>query len=539
LQDGTILSTAVPSITSDLHSIDDVAWYSSIYAMTRCATLLAWSKLYSFHNPKWVLVAATTLFEIGSALCGAAPTSAVLILGRAVAGLGGAGILTGALITVNYLFPLEKLPIVVGILGVNFRLSAILGPIIGGAITDKLSWRWCFYINLPIGGVGLVMVMLLLDLPQPAAADTVPFLRQLVQIDPLGFITFVPSIISLLLALEWGGTTYPWSNANVVALLVVFSVLLACFMAAQLWLQDGGTVPPRIARQRSVACAMWYSLANGGAVTTVAYYLPMWFQAVDGASATESGVSVLPNAIATIVGALAVGVLTSWTGYYVPFMITSPAFMAVGAGLLTTLSSATPPGRRILFQIIYGLGAGGGSAQTNIAVAAVLSDKRDAAVGQGLVLFTNLLGSAVSIAVGQNVFASLLSRELQKNPDLDYDAVLDVGVTGLRNLGLEPGTLQFVVGAYNEALTSIFWVTLGLACAQLLGSAGMEWKYIKKPKEKKTGVEAAVPEEGAPSNKDAEAILTLEKRSGSTADMAIGRVTENVQKSEKAPVTPE
>ncbi|OCK73619.1 MFS general substrate transporter [Lepidopterella palustris CBS 459.81] len=512
--DGTVISTAVPSITSQFHSVDNVGWYSSIYTMTRCAFILFWSKLYSFYNPKWVLISATTLFEIGSALCGSAPTSPVLILGRAVAGVGAAGIFTGSLVAVNYMFPLEKRPIIMAILGVNFRLSTILGPLIGGVLTDKLSWRWCFYINLPFGNAGLLMLLFLLNLPSPMAADggPMPLRQQLLKLDPLGFITFVPSIISLLLALEWGGTTYAWSNPIMIVLLVIFAFLFACFVAVQLWLKESGTVPPRIARQRSIACAMWYSVANGGAVTTVAYYLPMWFQVIEGTSATESGVSVLPNAVATIIGALATGVLTSRIGYYAPFMISSSVFMAVGSGLLTTLSPVTPSSKRILYQIVCGLGAGGGSAQANVAVLAVLEDKKDAAVGQGLILFGNLLGSAVFIAVGQNIFSTLLLQDIKTVPGLNYNKVLDAGATGLRSLGLSGNSLQLVLDAYNRAITSIFFVTVGLACSQLLGTAGMEWKSVKKnERNKKTEMGAAVLG-GEDMNK--EGVTDLDKKDG-------------------------
>lgn len=380
-------------------------------------------------------------------------------------------------------FP-QKRPIVMGLLGITFTVSTVLGPLIGGVLTDNLSWRWCFYINLPLGGTGMLMLIFFLNLPSPTTSDgPMTIKQQLLKLDPLGFITFVPSITSLLLALEWGGTEYAWSDPIMIALLTIFAFLFVCFLAAQLWLQENGTVPPRIARQRSIACALWFSFATGGAVTTVAYYLPLWFQAIKGTSATQSGVNVLPNAIATMLGSICSGVFTSRLGYYVPFMISGPILMATGSGLLTTLMPATVLGKRILYQIIYGLGSGGCAQQASVAAQTVLNDK-DVAIGAALVMFGQMLGSAVFISVGQNVFATHLLQDLMKVPGLDYKKVLDTGPTELRSY-LSGRFLDIVLNAYNISITRIFFVTVGCACVALLGSAGMEWKSVKKNKKKK------------------------------------------------------
>lgn len=450
----------------------------------RCSFVLVFGKLYSFYNPKWVLLSATMWFEVGSILCGAAPNSLVLIIGRGVAGVGAAGIFTGAIVAVKYMFALERRPVVMGFLGLTFTLSTVLGPLIGGVLTDNLSWRWCFYINLPVGGTGMLLLIFFLNLPSPTASDGPMTLRQqFLKLDPLGFITFVPSIISLLLALEWGGTKYAWSNPIMIVLLTLFAFLFVCFVAVQLWLQEDGTVPPHIARQRSIACALWFSLATGGVVTTVAYYLPLWFQAIKGTSATESGVNVLPNAIATMIGSISSGVLTSRVGYYVPFMISGPVLMATGSGLLTTWTPTTASSNRIIYQIIYGLGSGGCAQQASVAAQTVLNDK-DVAIGAALMMFGQMLGSAVFISVGQNVFATRLLQGLMKVPRLDYEKVLDTGATELKSY-LSGEVLKLVLNVYNHSITGIFFMTMALACGALLGSAGMEWKSVKKNKKNK------------------------------------------------------
>ncbi|PGH13921.1 hypothetical protein AJ79_03336 [Helicocarpus griseus UAMH5409] len=484
--DSTILSTAAPQISAQFQTVKDLGWYGSIYNALRCPFVLLSAKVYNTYNPKWVLLCTTAVFELGSAICGAAPSSPVLIFGRALAGIGAGAVLTGAVVATQHLFEISKRPIAINLLGINFVFSATLGPIFGGILTDSFGWRWCFYINLPLGGAGMIMLAFLLHLPSPSgSSDNRMTLKQnLLKFDPIGSITFLASVICLLLALEWGATKYTWSSPEVVALLTVSVILFGFFIGTQLWTQEERTIPPRIIKQRSITCAVLFSLTTGGASSVVAYYLPFWFQSVKGASATQSAIDTLPLAITTLVGLIASGWITTFVGYYNPVMIVSPIFLAIGSGLLSTWKLTTTSSHLILYQVLHGIGLGlGGQIATLAAQVTFDDDGNDSTIGAALILFSRMLGTAVFISVGQSVFITGLRQRLIKAPGFSYQRIQDLDHTRIRDI-FSGEILEMVVRAYNDCIARIFFVGVGLGCVGLLGSAGMEWKRIKKDKQK-------------------------------------------------------
>lgn len=209
--DRLIISTAIPQITDDFHSVTDIGWYGSAYLLSNSAFQLMYGKVYTFFSIKAVFLTAIALFEIGSAICGAAPNSVAFIVGRAVAGLGSAGIMSGAIVILIYSVPLHKRPLYQGMFGAIFGLSSVVGPLLGGAFTSRVTWRWCFYINLPFGGVAIALLIFLLDIPE--REETKRSLRsKLAQLDAIGTTVFLPGVVCLLLALQWGGSKYPVSS---------------------------------------------------------------------------------------------------------------------------------------------------------------------------------------------------------------------------------------------------------------------------------------------------------------------------------------
>lgn len=427
------------------------------------------------------------IFELGSALCGAAPSSVCFIIGRAIAGLGSAGIFAGGMMTIYYAVPLGKRPVYTGLFGATFGVASVIGPLIGGVLTDKLTWRWCFFLNLPIGGAALAIIVLILKLPDPTG-EKLPLRQQLVQLDPLGTAVFLPSMVCLILALQWGGTTYAWSSWRMILLLTLFSVLIVIFAATQALKGDSGTLPPRILFQRSIAGGAYFTFCVSAGWLLIIQYLPIWFQAIKGTSALDAGIHFIPTVLALVLAGILGGKSTQAIGYYVPVMFLGPALASVGSGMLSTLKQNSGHAMWIGYQVIVGLGLGIGMQVSGLAAQAVLPQE-DVSIGTAIMMFSQQLGGAIFVSVGQNVFFNDLISTLSDIPGLDTAIILNTGATDLQKT-IPARYLTQVLAKYNHALTRTFIISTGMLAASILGSCFMEWKNIKTSK-RPTGGPAA------------------------------------------------
>ncbi|KAL2814081.1 MFS toxin efflux pump [Aspergillus cavernicola] len=480
--DGTILATAIPEITNQFDSLDDVGWYGSSYLFTTCAVQLIFGKFYTFFNTKWVFIIAVSIFEVGSLVCGVAPNSIALIVGRSIAGIGAAGVFSGAIIAIAVCVPLRHRPVYTAILSTMHGVSSVAGPLLGGVFTDQSTWRWCFYINLPMGAITILFTMLFMP-PLPAIQGGLHWKEQVKRLDLIGTLFLIPSVLLVLLALQWGGSKYPWNDGRVIALFVVSGVLAIVFFADQLWQKDRATIPLRLLKDRNVLGAAWFGISLGGSLFIFTYYLPIWFQAVKGVSATKSGIMNLPSILGLVIFSLVGGVLASWIGYYTPLLIASSVITAVGAGMLSTLKVDSSIGYWFSYQVLLALGAGLG-AQNVMLVAQAAVPLTDMAMATTLLTFTQTLSGAVFLAVGQSVFQNQLIVKLhQYAPNVDTSAVIAGGVTAIRN-HVSAAQLPSALAGYNDAIMQTFYVAVAMAALSVVGALCLEWVSLKASKQK-------------------------------------------------------
>ena len=227
--DLTIVATAIPKITGEFHGLHDVSWYSAAFFMTIGGFQSAWGKAYKYFPLKTSFLVSIFIFELGSLICGAAPSSTALIIGRAIAGLGAAGIGSGTYTIIAFSAGPKRRPMFTGIIGTSYGIAAVVGPLLGGALAGKVNWRWCFYINLPIGAISAFIILLFFKTPSSAKPKSATWREKLLQMDPVGVILVMGAVISYILAMHYGGQTYAWNSSQVVGLLVGFVVLTAAF----------------------------------------------------------------------------------------------------------------------------------------------------------------------------------------------------------------------------------------------------------------------------------------------------------------------
>ncbi|KAF7537507.1 hypothetical protein G7054_g3645 [Neopestalotiopsis clavispora] len=467
--DVNVIATAVPHITAEFSSLDDVGWYGSAFLMTTCAFQVLFGRIYTIFPAKLTFLGAIGIFMIGSVLAAVAPNSTVFIVGRAVQGMGTSGILSGGLIIISQVVPLQMRSILGGVIGAMEGVAMISAPIIGGTLTDKLNWRWCFYINLPIGGFVLVAVFFFLRIPEqnrPQQAVKRTWTQTARDLDLIGAALIMPPIVCILLALQYGGSKYAWDDMGIILLFVLGFVLFLVFAYSQHVNADVAMVPFRIIKQRSILAGFWYILCTASALVVMTYF---------------SGLRLLPVLIGVIVSVLLSGALVSGLGYYTPFMILGSILMSVGIGLMSSIYPDTSNTLLIIFPAIFGAGVGIGFQQPLIGAQAVLP-KEDIPIGTSIIVFGQTIGSAIVLSVGESVFQNQLKNNIESYLGIvvkDAHSLMTEGTAQIEAT-LTPDQLPALRDAVSKSLTQTFYVALAMAGLSIIGSLAMEWKSVKK-----------------------------------------------------------
>ncbi len=403
--DQTIVGTALPKIIADLKGFDKYSWVTTSYLLASTATIPVIGKFGDIYGRKWFIVSGIVVFLIGSALSGAAWGMNELIIFRGVQGLGAGMIFANAFTSIADIFPdPARRARYQGIFFGVFALSSVIGPALGGWITDNISWRWVFYVNIPLGLLSLIVIPFVL--PQSSH-------RRRAVIDYLGAATITAAVISLLLALSWVGEGYDWSADRVVAGLIVAGILLAAFIPVELRAKEP-VIPLSLFKSRVFTSAALLMFLVGLGMFGVILYVPLFVQGVLGQTATGSGTILTPLVLTMTGTGIIVGQIVSRVRRVKPFMILGTIIVSIGVYLLTTLDVNSSQATVALFLIVVGIGLGPIMPTATLSVQSTV-EKRILGVATSATQFIRSLGSTVGTAVVGSLVTSGYSDKLAKN----------------------------------------------------------------------------------------------------------------------------
>ncbi|KAJ5219112.1 uncharacterized protein N7498_001211 [Penicillium cinerascens] len=482
LLDISIIVTAIPVITTHFHSLEDLGWYGSSYQIASACLQPLSGRVYTNFKTKWTFLTFFFIFELGSLLCGLATSSKMLIVARAVAGLGSSGLMNGSLTIVSSSVPLHKSPALIGIMMGFSQLGVVFGPLIGGAFTEYTSWRWCFYINLPIGAL-VAVLLIFVEIPDQGKKPSIKSAMDTIlhKLDLVGFVLFAPAAIQLLLALEYGGSKHPWGSATVIGLFCGAAGTFALFLYWEYRHGDRAMIPLSMVAKRTVWSSCLVMVSLFAMVLSAAYYLPVYFQAIKNETPLMSGVYMLPSILSQLAFAVISGALIGKFGYYLPWAVFCGIATAIASGLVSTFTPFTPVGKWVGYQILLGAGRGAGFQTPFIAIQNSLPPS-EISIGMSILMFTQTLSGAVFLTFADVIFSTGLKTLIPKYaPNVNPEVIVAAGATGIRNV-VSSENLPGVLKAYADSVDHVFYMSAGLGVFCMVFAFGMGWKDVRKKK---------------------------------------------------------
>ncbi|GAB1194495.1 hypothetical protein APSETT444_003741 [Aspergillus pseudonomiae] len=352
--DQTIVATATPTISAELHSGTGYVWIGGAYLIANAASSNIWANLSDIWGRKPILLAAVALFFGASIICAKAINMPMLIAGRGVQGIAGGGIIQMITITISDLFSVRLRSLFMGLVEFIWAIAGALGPIVGGAFTQSISWRWIFWINLPICGTAFVLILFFLDIHNPKTG----VLEGIKAVDWFGSFSILGLTVMVLLGLDFGGATFPWSSPKVICLIVFGCLMSLFFIYSEKRLAKYPLMPLGIFKNRSNMACFVVAFTHGFAFLGQEYYLPLYFQSAKEASPFHSGLLLLPYVLAEAAISLAAGVIIHRTGHYLEVVWTGTALVLLGSGLLIDFNATSSLAKIICYQIVAGAGCG-------------------------------------------------------------------------------------------------------------------------------------------------------------------------------------
>ncbi|KZM24460.1 uncharacterized protein EKO05_0001973 [Ascochyta rabiei] len=489
--DTTIVTTALPTIAEEFNSASGYTWVGSAYLIANSAATPIWGKVSDIFGRKPCLLITNAIFFVGSLIAALSVNMNMLIGARVIQGMGGGGLIVLVNIAISDLFAMRDRGAYFGIIGGVWALASSLGPIVGGLFTQKVNWRWIMWINLPLDGLAFVILIFCLDIHTPKT----PLRKGLKAVDWLGSLTMVSGTIMVLLGLEYGGIAHPWASAIVLCLIIFGVLIIALFFVVESRLAPYPLMPLSIFSKRSNVAALGTCFCHAFVFIPGNYFLPLYFQAVLGATPILSGVYLLPTAIALSIFSICTGITIRKTGQYRPIIWFGMFMMTLGTGLFIDLGAHSSWAKIIIYQVIAGIGVGPNFQAPLIAMQSLVP-KRDIATATATFGFVRNLGSAISVVVGSVIFQNEMKSQqpsLRASLGEQTAASFGGGAAGA-NVGLInslPGPQKAVAReAFAQSLSKI-WIlyavigAVGLLISLLIGVNMLD----KQHEETKTGLD--------------------------------------------------
>jgi Major Facilitator Superfamily len=459
--DFNIVATAVPIISSEFSEYRNSAWLGTGFLVSFALVLPVYAKLGDIFGRRNMFVFATIIFILGSGLCGGSTSMDMLIWSRVIQGIGGGGIYGLVNVIITDLVPLRDVGKYLSFTAAIWAVADVLGPLLGGIFSQYATWRWCFYINLCISPISLVITLIVLKLPAPK----VSYMEKVKTYDYLGTLTLVGGTASVLLAISWGGNTFPWSDAKVIGCLVGGLVCVAVFAVVQ-WFVPDPLLHPTLLKNRTVLTIFAAEFFYGANLLGMMYYVPQFFQLVFGDSAVISGVGLLPMMLGLAVGNPLAAWITSKWGISVWNAIIGAALEVLVSGLMTRWNSDTSRAEAVV-ELIF-LGAGQGAVMSGLLLSSqVAVEPISIGVVTGLVIFMQTIGDIFGIAffaaVYVNELTSLLGR-LSLSSDQVSSILADVQLINSEEFA---PVRDNIVQVYSDSMGNGWWLMFACAAACL------------------------------------------------------------------------
>lgn len=455
--DNLIVGTAMPRIVGELGGVEHLSWVVTAYVLTMTISTPLYGKLGDLYGRKRLFLSAIVIFLIGSALSGLSQSMAELIAFRALQGLGAGGLIVGVLAIVGDLVPPRERGKYQGYIAAVMGVATVGGPLLGGFLTDHLSWRWVFYVNLPLGIVALALIITTLHVPRHTVKHKIDFLG-------IGLITIAAS--ALVLVTTWGGTEYDWASAQITGLAMVGVLSAIAFVLVERRATEP-ILPLRLFRDRNFSLSTMLGFLVGFAMFGAVTFLPLFQQTVQGASATNSGLLLLPMMVPMLIVSPLVGQLISKTGRYKMYPIIGGAFVTAGIALLTQLDVDTSKVTTGIYMAVLGTGMAL-LMQTSMLIIQNSVEPKDMGVASSTSTFFRSIGGSFGVSLAGAIFSSRLASSL--------DGVAGTGELAGGATNIDPETLadiptaaqEPILSAIANAISGVFIWALPLAVAAFL-----------------------------------------------------------------------